>query len=250
MGSASLWIAIRLTIAALLLRRLVLDALKARTRELPITRLIVPGVVLALALLVANHTVPRPAAAAALFAMDVAFFALCFGLIRSLRSSGEKVQLEQRIEEALLQFFPFWFARFAATDVTIVIHAVAGVKAFIDPGKVESRSYIHGSKIVIAGAIVALAVVPDAFLFWILLPHRLWWLALVLNVLDVWAVLWLFGIYGTMARRPHSISSERVILRKFCNQSSWSRDRFVPCAVLGSSNVTRFRASAEMDRRC
>lgn len=207
-------IAIRSVLALLLLRRLAADAAGAWRGETPATRLVVPSVVLLAALLVANHLVPRPVAAAALFGLDVAFFAICIGMMRSLRgSAGSDVPLERRIEGALLAFFPFWFARFAATDVTIVAHAYCGLKAFIDPGAAHAKTYVHGSKIVIAGAIVAASVVPDALFFWLLLPHHLWWLAVLLDVLDVWAVLWLFGIYGTMVRRPHEISPHRVVFR-------------------------------------
>ncbi|HEV7180393.1 MAG TPA: hypothetical protein VGN11_10995, partial [Candidatus Baltobacteraceae bacterium] len=100
-----------------------------------------------------------------------------------------------------------------STDITVLSRVLFGVRAFINPGRPSPFSYVEGSKIVMVAVIMGVAVVPDAFLFWLLLPHALWWLALALNLLDIWACLWFFGLYGTMVRRPHEVSPERIVLR-------------------------------------
>ncbi|HEY5340059.1 MAG TPA: hypothetical protein VIK27_03450, partial [Candidatus Aquilonibacter sp.] len=194
---------IRLLIGALLLRRLALDGIAVRRGKIPATRLAVPLLLLASALLVANGVLPRPVAIAGLFAIDVAFFAVCFMLVGAIgRSSIARALPEERLEQAFLRFFPLWFARVAATDIIVLLHAFVGLKAFTTSQPVGPYSYVNGSKLVIAGAIIGAAVIPDGVLFWLLLPHGLWWLSLLLDVLDVWAFLWLFGLYGTMIRRP------------------------------------------------
>lgn len=63
-----------------------------------------------------------------------------------------------------------------------------------------------------AGLLVGAAIIPDAAFFWLLLPHRLWWVAALLDITDIWAFLWLLGIYGTMVKRPHELSPTKVIL--------------------------------------
>ncbi len=204
----------RLLIGALLLRRLMFDGIAVRRGEIPATRLAVPLLLLAAALLVANGVVPRPVATAGLFAIDLAFFATCFMLVGAIgRSSAAGVPPEEHLEQAFLRFFPVWFARLAATDIIVLSHALVGLRGFLTSLPVDPYSYVNGSKLVVAGAVVAAAVIPDGVLFWLLLPHRLWWLALVLDILDVWAFLWLFGLYGTMIRRPHTITSAGIVLR-------------------------------------
>ena len=207
-------LAFRLVLAGVLIRRLAADGMDVRRGKIPATRLIVPVIILIAALLVANQIVPRAVAAAASISMDVALLGACLWFAASYRhSNGAPSTPELRLEHALSKFFPFWFARLVSAELTILSHAFAGAKAFVDPRRGTMHSYIQGSKIVIAGVVMAVAVVPDAFFFWLLLPHKLWWLAAVLDVLDVWACFWLFGIYGTMVRRPHEIEAHRVVFR-------------------------------------
>lgn len=184
------------------------------------TRLILPAAFLAAALLVANQIVPKPVAAAILIALDITILALCFGLIRSLQASrAGAALLEERIAPVLERYFPPWFARLVSTDVTVVTKAMRGLASFIAPPSPTAYTYVNGSKIVFAAMIVGISVVPDGFFFWLLIPHKVWGLALILDVLDVWAFLWLFGLYGTMVKRPHVIGPDEVLLRNGIFQS-------------------------------
>lgn len=161
----------------------------------------------------ADRLVPRTLALTGLIVADALLFAACIGIVQTLRYSATAGSPEERLEDVLAGFFPPWFARLASADITVLTHAVAGMRAFVNPAPATAHSYIHGSKMMIAAIIIALSIVPDAFLFWLVLPARAWWVALSLNVLDVYACLWFFGLYGTMVRRPHEFSREKVLLR-------------------------------------
>ncbi len=155
-----------------------------------------------------------------LFALDAAIIGVCIYMLRALRASaGDDGYLESRLQQVFARFFPDWFARLASTDITLVVSAGAGLRAFITPPQASSRTYVHGSKIGMMASIITLSVVPDAFLIWVLLPHHVWWLALLLDLLDVWACLWLFGLLGTMANRPHEMRGEQIVLRNGILQS-------------------------------
>lgn len=67
------------------------------------------------------------------------------------------------------------------------------------------------------GVILTLSIVPDAFLLWLLLPHSLWWLALLFDVLEVWTCIWIFGLYGSMVLHPHELTPERVTFHSGLN---------------------------------
>lgn len=213
-------LAIRIVIVALLSWRIGVEFAKVRRKELPATRLALPVAVLAASILVANAAIPRIAVIAVLFVLDAAIIGICIYMLRALRASaGDDGYLESRLQQVFARFFPEWFARLASTDITLVVSAGAGLRAFISPPQASSRTYVHGSKIGIMAMIITLSVVPDAFLLWILLPQHLWWLAAVLDLLDVWACLWLFGLFGIMANRPHQIRAGEVVLRNGILQS-------------------------------
>lgn len=101
----------------------------------------------------------------------------------------------------------------ARADVAVLAHALVGIRAVINPEKPTAYSYVTGSKLIPLGVILVLAIIPDAVLLWLLLPQTLWWLALILNALEIWACVWFFGLYGTMVRSPHELSPEKVLFR-------------------------------------
>jgi len=70
---------------------------------------------------------------------------------------------------------------------------------------------VNGSKLVDVALILAAALVPDAVAIAVLVPAPWWPLKLLLVVLDLYALGWFLGIYGTMIRRPHELG-ERVRL--------------------------------------
>lgn len=218
---------IRLLLIGLLLRRLAADAVHVRRGAIPATRLAAPAVAIIAAALVLNHLLSRSAVIAALLALDIAILALCVGIVASVSRRTANFPLTAHLEQSLAKFFPPWFARLAITDIVILSHACAGMRAFVNPGRSGMHTYIHGSKIMMCAVIMAASIVPDAALFWLLIPHKYWWSALLLDVLDVWACLWLFGIYGTMAQQPHELSAEKIVLRN----GFWEKVEFHPSIV-------------------
>lgn len=203
---------VRIVIMALALRRLGLDGALVLRRELPPTRIMLPALVFLAALLVANHLIPRPVAVSGMFVVDLALMAACFMLARSLRVSPTAKQYqEDRLQHAFERFFPRMLAKVAAVEFTVYAHIVTGLRGVIDPPRVSCATYVNGSKLMMLGIILTLSIVPDAFLLWLLLPHRLWWLAAILDVLEVWGCGWLFGLYGTMIARPHEIDGDRIV---------------------------------------
>lgn len=205
-------VGVRIVIMLLALRRLGGDIAGIRRNELPATRLVVPLLVLTAALLVANQLVPRAVTIAVSFAVDLALLATCFMLASSLRASAPQVQYqEERLQHAMERFFPSAFARLVSIEVTVYAHITTGLKGLIDPPRPSHASYVNGSKVAMLAIILTLSIVPDAVFLWVLLPHHLWWLAIVLDVLEIWSCGWLFGIYGSMIARPHEIGEERIV---------------------------------------
>lgn len=204
---------VRIVIIALALVRFARDVAAVRRKSIPIKRLFLPLVILLAAALVANRLIPRAIGAAGLFCIDVAFLALCFSMAASLRSSAPHLRFtEERLQHVLERFFPPLFARWTSIELTVLRHSYTGVKAFVAPPKPTYGSYVNGSPVGLIGMLLVLGVVPDAFLRWVFLPSLAWPLALLIGALELWASLWIFGLYGTMAARPHEIASDGVVL--------------------------------------
>lgn len=90
-------------------------------------------------------------------------------------------------------------------------NAAVGLRAFVDPPKPAAMTYVNGAKIATLAVILTIAILPDGFLLWILMPQRLWWLAALIDVADVWTCVWAFAVYGTMVARPHELYGDRIV---------------------------------------
>ncbi|HZO95295.1 MAG TPA: hypothetical protein VFB22_16225 [Candidatus Baltobacteraceae bacterium] len=157
---------------------------------------------------------------------------------------------ERRLQRVLERFLPPRFARFVATDVTVTTHAPAGVATLLNPVPPTPYSYVRGSKIALAGVIVAVSLLPDLFAAGLLIPHRVWWAGALIVATEIWGCAWLFGLYGTMARRPHEVACTHVVLRNGIFQTV----RFAPEEIETARTVgvvKRYRLPAEAGReRC
>jgi len=126
---------------------------------------------------------------------------------------------EDRLTAKFRRFMPVGLARIAAREMTLLAHARMGLRAFTLTQSSCDTSYVVGSKVGLGAVILAIAVVPDAVFLLLLVPHAYILLAVLLSLLDVWAVVWLFGLYGTMVARPHDLNSGLVTLHNGLLQS-------------------------------
>jgi len=206
------WGVVRIILAVLLAIRIGRDAIAALRRKSPGTRLIVPGAALAALFATVGNLLGKSVAGGMLLAVDLLLLFICIRFVRDVRQTGGEF-LEQRLECALLAYFPEILARFMSTELTIMVNALRGIRLFVSPPRSGAESYVGGSKLPIIAMIVTVSVIPDAVLSAMLLPHHLVWLAILSTGLEIWASMWLWGLFGTMASRPHTITSTKIELR-------------------------------------
>ncbi len=94
----------------------------------------------------------------------------------------------------------------------MIEHAGLGLRAFLNGPHPSACTYVESSPVPIVALLCGIGVIPDGVFYWLMMPHALWWLALALDVVEIWSALWLLGLYGTMVRNQHVIESERVTL--------------------------------------
>lgn len=91
-------------------------------------------------------------------------------------------------------------------------NAWLGLRAPFLPFRAGPLTYAESMPLGIIGILLLITAIPDAFLHHLFLPHSTT-LALAFDALELYAALWVLGFYGSMLRRPHELSAERLIVR-------------------------------------
>ncbi|HEX9009483.1 MAG TPA: hypothetical protein VF804_03885 [Holophagaceae bacterium] len=202
------------SLLALLALRLAAMAAAWRQGRLPGTRLLLPAVLLAEGL---SLILPGASPVALRVRMGTALVleALLLGLaVRALRQARGAGQgwPEDRIAGAFEAFVPPRAARLMALELVMLGGAIrfllGGFREPLPAGFSLHREAFLGSFL----PVLPLLIPGDFLLLRVLfsgLPAGLRWL---LHLSTVYAVLWLFGLWAGLRRRPHRISDEAVEL--------------------------------------
>lgn len=120
--------------------------------------------------------------------------------------------LEDVFEKIFAQFLPERVAALTARELVLLWSGLSwafhGFRLKPEPG----FGYIEDSLIKYLPVLVPLLVLFEGTAYE-LLAHKHPVLRLALHVIELWAVLWSFGIYAIMKSRPHQIHGGRVLLR-------------------------------------
>ncbi|MBZ5524868.1 MAG: hypothetical protein LAP21_21765 [Acidobacteriia bacterium] len=121
--------------------------------------------------------------------------------------------LEDVFESIFLQFLPDNLARYSARELVLLWEGLKFCfRGFRAAAPAEGFSYVEQSYIKMLPLLIVIGLLTEG-LAYELLAHNHPVLRLVMHVVEVWAVLWCFGMYATMKSRPHQISEALVHLR-------------------------------------
>lgn len=101
-----------------------------------------------------------------------------------------------------------WFS----TEATIARHAWPGLRASLSPPEKSAFTYAQNNKFALLALMLAISLVPDAFVIHLLVRSP--WVALLLDAFAMYSLIWVAGIYGTMLRSPHTIDEGVVTIRR------------------------------------
>jgi hypothetical protein len=101
-----------------------------------------------------------------------------------------------------------------STEATIARHAWLGLRGSLLPPQKSAFTYAHSNKFGFLALLLAVSLVPDAFVVHLLVPRHLWWLWVLLDLVAVYSLVWAAGIYGTMLHSPHTIEGTTVTVRR------------------------------------
>lgn len=136
-----------------------------------------------------------------------------YAIVDSIRHPTPRTLAEDRIAATLARFFPAFASRWIAVEMMILYYALYGVFHLFRIPTRPGFGYTAEANIRFLPLIFVVAGPPEVLVLDAVIPVRLVVLRLCLHILEVWAFLWIYGLYVSMRLRPHVI--EDGVLRVF-----------------------------------
>jgi hypothetical protein len=106
-----------------------------------------------------------------------------------------------------------------AAEWAILKAASTGLRRVFASPASEPRSYVEKNFLGMFGLVLAIGALPEIPIHHLLIPTRDWLTATAFDFVLVYSSLWVLGIYGVMALRPHEVQSDRIVFHRgpFCH---------------------------------
>jgi hypothetical protein len=166
---------------------------------------------------------------AAVFEICVLVFAVVL-----LRRAGARVAgsaLEDHFERVFAQFLPERLAALVARDVVLLWEGLRWAARRFRPLPVSGFGYLEQSFIAVLPIAAPILCIAEEIVLGVLLRHQALWIRLSVVGLEIWAILYVFGIYATCQARPHQVTSQSVRLE----QGIFGRCEFDPALMVEAS---------------
>lgn len=211
--TAILKAALMYAVAAIAGWRLLKGVGRVRTRAMPVTRLFAPALLFAGSVCVAVHWIPKSVVIAVAIVVE-AFIEVSVIVIAVRIARSREGALEQRLAEAFAPLYAPAFGRYIAMEFTVMWNAWCGMRTAFAPPRGSADTYVEKNMLGMLGLVLLVGAIPEIPLHHLLLAREPWWSAAILDFLVLYAAAWVFGLYGTMARRPHELGADRIVFHR------------------------------------
>lgn len=160
-------------------------------------------------------------------------FVLVFALVL-LRRAGARAAgsaLEDHFERVFAQFLPERLAALVAREVVLLWEGLRWAARGFRPLPVSGFGYVEQAFIAVLPIAAPILCIAEEIVLGVLLRHQGLWIRLSVVGLEIWAILYVFGIYATCQARPHQVTSQSVRLE----QGIFGRCEFDPALVVEAS---------------
>ncbi len=168
-------------------------------------------------------------ACAAVFEICVLVFAVALLRRAGARAAGSA--LEDHFERVFAQFLPERLAVLVARDAVLLWEGLRWAGRGFRPLPVSGFGYLEQSFIAVLPIAAPMLCIAEEIMLGALLRHQALWIRLSVVGVDIWAILYVFGIYATCQARPHQVTSQSVRLE----QGIFGRCEFDPALVVEAS---------------
>ena len=162
----------------------------------------------------------------AVFEIGVLVFAVV--LLRRVGARAAGSALEVHFERVFAQFLPERLAALVAGDIVLLWEGLRWAARRFRPVPVSGFGYLEQSFIAVLLVAAPILCIAEEIVLGVLLRHQALWIRLSVVGLDIWAILYVFGIYATCQARPHQVTSQSVRLE----QGIFGRCEFDPALVV------------------
>jgi hypothetical protein len=195
--------------------RVAVMAWGAARRELPWSRLLLPGIVLleGVGLWWHGSAVLWRVRLGTAAVLELAFVAVAIRELRRTTAGAEP--LEARIARAFGALLPPRVARLVAFELVIVGSALRFMIGGWRRGIPAGFTYHRESALRLLLPILPLLGMGDILLLeLVLLPHAATWLRVVAHGLAFYGLIWMIGLYASLRARPHQLADGRLTLHR------------------------------------
>lgn len=162
----------------------------------------------------------------AIFEIGVLVFAIVLLRRAGARAAGSA--LEDHFERVFALFLPARMASLVAGEVVVLWEGLRWAGRGFRPVRVSGFGYLEQSLIAVLPIAAPVVCFAEEMMLGVLLRHQALWIRLGIVGLDIWAILYVFGIYATCQARPHQVTRESVRLE----QGIFGRCEFDPVLVV------------------
>jgi hypothetical protein len=148
-----------------------------------------------------------------------------------LRRSGARAAgsvLEDHFERVFMQFLPERMASLVARDVVLLWEGLRWAGRGFRPFPVSGFGYLEQSLISVLPIAAPVLCIAEEAVLGVLLRHQAPWIRLSVVAIEIWAILYVFGIYATCQARPHQVTRQSVRLE----QGIFARCEFDPALLV------------------
>ncbi len=176
-------------------------------------RLLLPALVALELLRVASGAASRVQQQIFVVTLEMAFLIGAVLLVAVRWKKYRSVEhLEDVFEDIFNRFLPLGLSRLAARELVLLWEGLRwclrGFRLQTPPG----FGYVEQSYIKMLPLLIVMGLLTEGVAYEILM-HKHPLVRMMIHIVEVWAVLWCFGLYATMKLRPHQIGPELVRLR-------------------------------------
>ena len=213
-GRESWQLMLVLALAALGVRVAVM-AWSAAHRELPWSRLLLPGIILVegAGLSTSEAATLWQVRLCTAVVLELAFVVVAIRELRRTSASDESP--DARLAQAFGALLPPGAARFVAFELVIVGSALRFLLGGWRRRLPAGFTYHRESVLRLFLQFLPFLGVADLLLVeLVLLPHAAMWLRIVVHGLAIYGLIWLVGFYASLRGRPHQVANGRLTLHR------------------------------------
>ncbi|MGZ3517012.1 MAG: hypothetical protein ACXVAM_07525 [Vulcanimicrobiaceae bacterium] len=203
----------RACLIALIITKMISMVFSVKSGEVPFSRLYVPVLLLLLTASTYAAALPRPAALTVVVLVDLALVAYAVRAAKALTSEEATAYPEQRIESVLLRYLPPTVARVGALEITLLLLSRRALQLFLENPKSNWSTYTDSAKIKMLVLLMPIFLIPDFAFVHLVLPLSLI-LKIIVDLLGIYSCVWVWGMYASMALRPHRFEEAQFIAHR------------------------------------